>query len=101
MADYTLKLSDDEVARYRWMAARAQLSERELWEQAGIRPGARVADVGCGPGAVLTLLAQIVGPEGSVTGVDANEEALAAARAMIATTGVEATARVQQGQADE
>ncbi len=41
---YALRLSDDELARYRIMAARAQ--EADLWELAGLTAGARVADVG-------------------------------------------------------
>ena len=49
VADYTLQLSDDEVARYRLMAEQARDQEAALWAQAGVAPGARIADVGCGP----------------------------------------------------
>lgn len=41
-----------------------------LWRAAGIRPGARVLDVGCGPGYASIDLAQLVGPAGRVVGVD-------------------------------
>jgi len=37
---------------------------------AGIAEGMRVADFGCGPGAMSRLLASLVGPSGSVTGID-------------------------------
>src|SRR4051812_27656825 len=39
-------------------------------DAAGIRPGMRVADLGCGPGDVTLAAAQRVGPTGAVVGVD-------------------------------
>ena len=78
---YALRLSDDELGRYRMMAARARAEEGDLWALAGIVPGARVADVGCGPGAMLVTLAEVVGSTGQVVGVDADPAAVAAARA--------------------
>jgi SAM-dependent methyltransferase len=47
---------------------------------AGIE-GAHVLDLGCGAGQDTYVLAQFVGPEGRVTGVDATPEQLAVARA--------------------
>ena len=81
---YALRLSDDELGRYRMMAARARAEEGDLWTLAGLVPGARVADVGCGPGAMLVTLAEVVGPTGHVVGVDADPAAVAAARAALA-----------------
>ena len=43
--------------------------------------GARVLDLGCGSGRDSFLLAQLVGPEGSVVGVDMTDEQLAVAEA--------------------
>ena len=43
---YTLELSEPERMRYRMMAGLARENEADLWEYAGIVPGARVADVG-------------------------------------------------------
>src|SRR5512138_1989932 len=50
---------------------------------AGLRPGMRVLDIGCGAGDVSFLAAQFVGPKGTVIGVDRSAEAteLAARRA--------------------
>lgn len=99
MGEYALRLSDDELFRYQRMAERARESEAELWELAGIRAGAHVVDVGCGPGATLLAMAEVVGAEGSVTGVDADADALDRARALIAAAALPG-ARVQPGRAD-
>jgi ubiquinone/menaquinone biosynthesis C-methylase UbiE len=48
---------------------------------AGLRPGMRVLDVGCGPGDVSLIAARLVGPNGTVLGVDAASEMIALARA--------------------
>ncbi len=86
---YTLTLSEPERLRYRMMAATAREEEAELWQTAGIVPGARVADVGCGPGAVLAEIAKVVGPEGSAVGVEPAEQARLAARDELDSLGLE------------
>ena len=53
---------------------------RRVLLQAGLTPGMRVADFGCGIGAVTSMLAEMVGPSGSVTGIDANTAQLEQAR---------------------
>lgn len=45
-----------------------------------IRPGARVLDLGCGPGSITLDLAEVVGPAGEVVGVDFSAEAIAVAQ---------------------
>jgi ubiquinone/menaquinone biosynthesis C-methylase UbiE len=47
---------------------------------AGIGPGMRVLDVGCGSGFTTAALAELVGEKGHVTGLDSSEERLAIAR---------------------
>lgn len=49
---------------------------------AGLARGMRVADVGCGSGATLSSLLDLVGPEGSVVAVEPNAERLAEAGAL-------------------
>ena len=94
---YALVLDPRELERYRMMAAAARAAEGELWRRAGIVAGARVADVGCGPGALLPVLAAEVGPGGEVTGVDADPAAVAAAESY--TAGLD-TVSVRAGSAE-
>jgi SAM-dependent methyltransferase len=54
---------------------------RRLLRDAGLRRGMRVADLGCGAGTVTAMLAEIVGPEGEVIGVDFSRAQLEQARA--------------------
>lgn len=86
--DYALQVSPEEIGRYRMMADRARSSEAALWATAGIVPGAVVADVGCGPAAVSVVMAEVVGPEGRVIGVERDESALSAAQQVVAQAGV-------------
>ena len=51
--------------------------------QAGIKPGMRVADLGCGVGMVTTLLAGLVGPAGEVVGLDFSGAQIAEARELL------------------
>jgi ubiquinone/menaquinone biosynthesis C-methylase UbiE len=80
---YLLGHSDQELERLRKQAAvYAEFTESVL-RQAGLRPGMSVLDVGCGIGDVSMAAARLVGPGGSVRGIDRAPEALetAAARA--------------------
>lgn len=47
-----------------------------IFVAAGLRPGMRVLDVGCGAWDVTFAAADLVGPEGSVVGLDRSPEAL-------------------------
>lgn len=84
MTDYTLRLSEHELNRYRRMAELARAAETAAWQAAGIDRGARIVDIGCGPGLPLLQLAEAVGPEGLVVGVDQSDEARQTARALAA-----------------
>jgi SAM-dependent methyltransferase len=53
---------------------------RRVLLKAGLRGGMCVADFGCGVGLVTALLAELVGSEGHVVGVDASAAQLAQAR---------------------
>lgn len=88
-SSYALQLSDPERVRYREMAKRARAQEGDRWQRYGVLPGARVADIGCGPGAVLVQLAALVVPGGHVVGVEPDPAARSAAEEEIAAAGVE------------
>ncbi|MFC4463024.1 class I SAM-dependent methyltransferase [Streptomyces xiangluensis] len=88
MSEYSLALSDAEIARYELMAEAAERRERDLWVAAGAVPGARIADVGCGPGAIAVRLAEKAGPDGAVWAVDQDEGALSVASALAEKAGV-------------
>jgi SAM-dependent methyltransferase len=64
----------------------APLTERFL-RSAGLAPGMRVLDIGCGVGDVSLLCAALVGPEGAVVGVDRDPAALGRARERFAALG--------------
>src|SRR4030095_15891788 len=55
----------------------------ELLIRAGIQPGMRVVDLGCGTGMVTRLLAELVGPTGEVIGVDFSPAQVEQARASL------------------
>jgi ubiquinone/menaquinone biosynthesis C-methylase UbiE len=73
---------------------------RRFFEAAGIGAGMKVLDIGSGAGDVALLLADLVGPRGSVTGVDMNPAILETARARAETAGF-SNVTFRQGEASE
>ena len=73
---YVLDGTDEDLRRLLGIAeVTAQLTRSGL-DRAGIQPGWRVLDCGCGPIGALPILAELVGPSGHVIGVDVNQHAL-------------------------
>jgi SAM-dependent methyltransferase len=67
----------------------AMLADAEwLFDQVEPLDGQRVIEVGCGPRGFLDLLSRRVGPQGRVVGVERSEEAVEAARRLIADLGL-------------
>ncbi len=60
---------------------------RQFLTAAGITAGMKVLDLGSGAGDVALVLADLVGPQGRVVGVDTNEEILAVARDRVRAAG--------------
>src|SRR6478735_4404543 len=80
---YVLGSSDQEIERLDRQSASIDAATRLLLRAAGITPGMRVLDLGTGIGHVAMLLADLVGPQGSVVAIDSNARLLevAASRA--------------------
>jgi SAM-dependent methyltransferase len=85
--DYALGRSEGETRR---LIVQHQLYgpfTRQFLAAAGITAGMKVLDVGSGAGDVALLLAELVGPQGRVVGVDTNNEILEVAQARVAAAG--------------
>lgn len=77
---YLMGHSDNEVARLQLQSTILAPITRRLLNEVGLRPGMRVLDIGCGTGDVSAMMADIVGKEGSVVGIDRNEIAIQTSR---------------------
>jgi SAM-dependent methyltransferase len=77
---YPLGHSERELDRLAAQALRLANDTATLFERAGLRPGQRVLDIGCGAGDVSFLAADLVGATGRVVGIDASADAVGAAR---------------------
>jgi SAM-dependent methyltransferase len=77
---YEFGSAEEELARLELQGRALAPATRMIFTAAGMRPGMRVLDLGCGAGDVTFAAADLVGPEGSVVGVDRSPDALARAR---------------------
>jgi SAM-dependent methyltransferase len=73
-------IGQEELDRLEAQGAALAPATRMIFAEAGIRPGMRVLDLGCGAGDVTFVAADLVGPDGFVVGVDRSPDALARAR---------------------
>jgi SAM-dependent methyltransferase len=67
---YVLARTEAEYQRLRMQARFWEPATRAVLEEAGVAPGMRCLDAGCGPGEAMRLIGRLVGPEGHVTGLD-------------------------------
>jgi len=67
------------------------VEKQALW--AGIKPGMRVADFGCGPGKTTFVLHGLVQPSGAVIGVDGSEKRIEYAKKHYGVDGIEFTCK--------
>lgn len=80
---YSLGASDAELRRLVALASHEGDRVIEAATRANVRAGATVLDLGCGPLGALAALASVVGPRGSVIGVDASAAAVENARSLL------------------
>src|SRR5215211_6504631 len=80
MTSYMIRGGQPGKARLRLIADVLRPSTRTLLQAAGIKPGMVCLDAGCGGGDVTLDLARLVGPHGSVLGIDIDDVKLSLAR---------------------
>jgi len=78
---------DEEAFRLDIKTGSEDLYRQALW--AGIAPGMRVADVGCGSGKTTELLHKLIQPQGTIVGIDASESRIAHAVSHYGNNGIE------------
>ncbi len=86
-ADYAMGSTDRERQRLMRQGAVLRGFLATAFRAAGIGPGMRVLDLGCGVGDVAILAADFVGPTGSVVGIDRDSTNVAWATKRIADAG--------------
>jgi SAM-dependent methyltransferase len=84
---YPLGYSDAEFKRLELQGAFLYDLTEDVLRRAGIAPGMRVLDIGCGVGDMSMLAGAMVGPSGEVFGIDRSEEAIDVARRRAAACG--------------
>jgi ubiquinone/menaquinone biosynthesis C-methylase UbiE len=67
---YVLGYSAEEYERLRHQAQGFEPATKRIFQSIGLGAGMSCLDVGCGPGVVMRLMGEIVGPSGRVTGLD-------------------------------
>jgi ubiquinone/menaquinone biosynthesis C-methylase UbiE len=87
-AEYFLGHSQDEIRRLMRQAAILRPFTERLLRTAEIGPGMRVLDLGYAAGDVSMLAAELVGPSGSVIGIDRNPQIIALASNRAQTAGL-------------
>jgi ubiquinone/menaquinone biosynthesis C-methylase UbiE len=85
--EYVLGNSTHERERLKLQAKFLQQWSEQFFLSAGLEPGMRVLDLGCGMGDVSLLAARLVGPSGSVTGIDRDRVVIEKARERVRVEG--------------
>jgi ubiquinone/menaquinone biosynthesis C-methylase UbiE len=85
---YLLGHADTEIQRLLLQGRLYNDHTEHALRLAGVQPGMRVLDVGCGPGDVSFVAARLVGSTGAVLGVDASSDVVELARARAAERGL-------------
>jgi ubiquinone/menaquinone biosynthesis C-methylase UbiE len=83
---YVLGHAPQELRRLILQAGILRPIAARLLHDAGIGPGMRVLDLGCGVGDVTMLLADIIGPCGDIIGIDHSPQAIALAQERVGET---------------
>lgn len=76
----------DEAMRLDMKTSRESVEKQALW--AGLEPGMRVADIGCGSGKTTSILSELCQPHGQAVGVDGSAERIEHARKKYRASGL-------------
>jgi SAM-dependent methyltransferase len=93
--EYALATGEAAVRRLRVLHNVYSPAGRRILLEAGLTKGMNVADFGCGVGVVSRMLAEMVGPAGSVTGIDVNRAQIEQARKLCGSEGLHNTQFVE------
>jgi SAM-dependent methyltransferase len=85
---YVLDGSDEDLRRLLRISEFLAEPTRAAITRTGIQPGWSAIECGCGPLGALGILADLVGPEGRVVGIDFNEATVARCRSVLDMLGV-------------
>lgn len=85
---YALATGADAVGRLNVLHKIYSPASRETLIEAGLKKGMKIADFGCGPGTMTRMIASLIGPSGSVTGIDLHVAQLDQARQLCAMDGL-------------
>ena len=77
---YAFSDTENEKKRLEEQSRIIGVTTRRMFESAGIAPGMKVLDIGSGAGDVALILADMVGPDGSVVGIEKNPDIIDTAR---------------------
>lgn len=83
--------NEDEINRLEGKTEKQAVIDQARW--AGLQPGMRILDVGCGPGITTAFLAEAAQPGGSAVGIDRSEERIDYAKSKYAGSDVEFVCR--------
>lgn len=83
--------SAEEALRLDVKTDEQSVARQALW--AGVGPGMRVADIGCGPGRTTAVLQRLVQPGGMAVGVDLSRQRLGYAEEQYGDTGIRLVCR--------
>jgi ubiquinone/menaquinone biosynthesis C-methylase UbiE len=84
---YVMGRTSQEYERLRRQSELLEPATRSVLNRAGLGPGMSCLDVGCGPGEVMRLMAEHVGPAGRVVGIDVDGKLGREALALLMSKG--------------
>jgi ubiquinone/menaquinone biosynthesis C-methylase UbiE len=73
-SNYVMGRTSDEYERLRRQSKMLEPITLSVLDRIGLSAGMSCLDLGCGPGEVMRLMAERVGPTGQVVGIDVDEK---------------------------